>query len=131
MCNIFETANNDSTIIENHVQKYANTLERCLANYLKCNYNDFGIKANDYLLCEDWKSPINFVLGYIYAKSNNNSEKKEEIEYFRGDILKGKNIYDLLKNYEYYCFESKDKVFEYLQKVIDELEKIMDNSDKF
>ena len=57
----------------------ANKLEILLRKYLNCHYTDFGVKANDDLLNRDWKSPINFALGYKYANSTNN---QDIIDYF-------------------------------------------------
>lgn len=109
----------------NRVLELANELERILRKYLECNYVDFGVKANDNLASFDWKSPINFALGYKYAKSNNSHEVKEKINDFLGDVIKGNSIEDIVKNYEFYEFGTKDDAYAYVESTIDSLNKIL------
>lgn len=73
----------------------------------------------------DWKSPINFALGYFYGKSDSNSSVKEVIEYFLGNELQGRNITDLVNNYEYYSFDSADDAYDYIDGIIEKLEHIL------
>lgn len=103
----------------------ANKLERILRNYLKCNYNEFGVKANGNLSDVDWKSPINFALGHVYAKANNSKEAKDAIDSFLGNKLIGESITDLVNDYESYSFSNEDEVYSYINTIIEELEKLL------
>lgn len=42
-----------------------------------------------------------------------------------GNILIGKNIKDVLDNYEYYNFETKQIAFEYVNEIIDQLSELL------
>ncbi|EHO79962.1 hypothetical protein [Fusobacterium ulcerans] len=109
----------------NNTLEYANRLEELLCRYLKCSFEDFGIKANNNLLIHDWKSPINFALGYAYAASGNNKELKMKIDYFLGNILKGESIEKLIENYEYHGYTCEEDAFNYINSTIEALEKIL------
>lgn len=110
---------------ENKVLDYAIKLEGILRRYLQCDYTEFGVKANDNLIKYDWKSPINFALGYRYASSEKDPEVKKKIDNFLGNEFEGQSIGEILEKYEYYGYDSKDAALEYVQKVIDDLEKIL------
>lgn len=103
----------------------ANELEGTLRNYLDCHYTEFGVKANDNLLTGDWKSPINLALGHKYGKSNNSLELKGKIDYFVGNTLQGKNIQDVIQNYDYYNFDTQDDAYKYIKDTISELNNIL------
>lgn len=106
-------------------QDLSNQLESVLRDFLNCHYNDFGVKAQ-WLFQYDWKSPINFVLGYKYAVDER-QEVKEDISYFLGNTFIGENINDLIANFEKYDFNSKNEVIEYIEKqIILELNRILD-----
>ena len=107
------------------VLKKANCLEGILRGFLDCHYNDFGVKANNSLTSNDWKSPINFALGFKYALSNKNPEVKKAIDNFLGNILIGKNIADIIENYEYQGLKNKDEAYKKIDEIIDEFEKIL------
>ena len=109
----------------NKVLELANKLEGILRKNLDCHYTDFGVKANDNLTTYDWKSPINFALGHKYAKSNNSSKVKEEIDNFLGNDLEGKSIGDIVENYEYYNFDTENDAYAYIESTIDSLNKIL------
>lgn len=110
---------------QKNILDYANKLERLLEKYLDCDYHDFGVKANGHLADEDWKSAINFALGYRYATSDKNEKMKDDINYFLGNELIGKNMSDLIHNYEHYAFDSKDAVYDYIEDTINKLENIL------
>lgn len=110
---------------QNSVLYYANKLEGILRQYLNCGYNDFGVKANDNLANEDWRSPINFALGCCYGSLNQDPKVKEDIDYFLGNELKGQSIGDIVKQYEYYGFDTKEAAFEYIDKTIERLKEIL------
>lgn len=93
----------------------ANRLEGILRKFLNCNYNEFSVKANDNFLKYDWRSPINFALGFLYAK---NPDLKTEIENFLGNILYGDNIQNVIE-------ENND-----FEKGLKEVEKIITALDK-
>ena len=109
----------------NKVLSYANRLEDLLRNYLNCHYTEFGVKANNNLTDRDWKSPINFALGYCYASSNDNPEVKKEIEYFLGNELQGKSIGDVVNNYEHYGFTTQEEAYEYIHETLEALRGIL------
>ena len=111
-------------IILNLVLEKANRLEGVLRNFLHCDYTEFGVKANGHLDDNDWKSPINFALGYKYALS---PKMKEEIDYFLGNVLIGNSIGEIVKNYEWYGFNSKSETFKKIDDIIEELEKILNS----
>lgn len=110
---------------QNNALYYANKLEGILRRYLGCEYNEFGVKANDKLTRYDWKSPINFALGFCYASSNKDPKVKEDIDYFLGNELEGQSIGDIVDQYDYYGFDSKEAAFEYIDKTIDRLNEIL------
>lgn len=110
---------------QNRVLGYANKLEHILRQYLNCGYNDFRVKANDYLTTYDWKSPINFALGCRYGSSNQDPEVKKDIDYFLGNEFQGQSIGDVVERYEYYNFDTKEAAFEYIDKTIEHLKKIL------
>ena len=105
----------------------ANRLEGILRKYLDCDYTEFGVKSNGNLDSGHWKEPINFALGYRYAISRNDSDKKQDIEKFRGNLLEGENINDLIKNHDCYGLSSKDKALDKVEEIIDEFERILLN----
>lgn len=106
-------------------QELSNQLESMLKKFLNCYYNDFGVKSQR-LFQNDWKSPINFVLGYKYAVDRR-QEVKNDISYFLGNTFIGENINDLIMNFEKYGFKSKNEVIEYIEKeIILELNRILD-----
>ncbi len=109
----------------NRAVELANRLEGILRKYLNCSYNDFGVKANGNLDFGHWKEPINFALGYCYAMSDNNPQKKNEIENFLGNVLEGENIDDLIKNHQYYDLSSSEDAFDKIKEIIDAFEKIL------
>lgn len=74
----------------------ANRLEGILRNYLDCGYDEFGVKANGNLDAGDWMQPIAFALGDKYSSSDRDEDLKEQIDYFLGNTLVGKNISDLI-----------------------------------
>lgn len=110
---------------ENSVSHFASKLEGILRRYLNCGYNDFGVKANDSLSKTDWKSPINFALGHRYASSNDDPTIKENIDYFLGNELQGHSIGDVVEQYEYYGFDSREAAFEYIDETIKKIEKLL------
>lgn len=110
---------------QNKILDYANKLEGLLCKYLECNYTEFGVKANGNLIDHDWKSPINFALGYRYASSNKDPKVKEDIDYFLGNTLDGNNISDIVKNYKNYGHASPEAALEYIGKTIEALEEIL------
>lgn len=110
---------------EYSVSNFASKLEGILRRYLKCGYNDFGVKANDKLSGIDWKSPINFALGHRYAASNDDPAVRERIEYFLGDELQGQSIGDVVRQYEYYGFDSQEAAFVYIDETIKKIEEIL------
>jgi len=110
---------------EKSVLSYANKLEGLLRQYLDCHYTDFGVKANDNLTSGDWKSPVNFALGYRYASSNSDPNVKESIDYFLGNEFQGENIGDIIDKYDYYGFGSVDEAYDYIDKTIESLRKIL------
>lgn len=109
----------------NEIQALGNRLEGILSSYLDCNYNDFGVKSNDYLTKQDWKSPIYFALGYKYAQSKRDADVKREIDYFLGDIFIGQSIEDVIIKYNYYGFLDKDEAYSVVEDIIDNVEKIL------
>lgn len=110
---------------QNRVLNYANKLEGILRQYLNCGYNDFGVKANDNLASDDWQSPINFALGCRYGSSNKDPQVKEDIDYFLGNELQGQSIGDVVEQYEYYGFETKEAAFKYIDETIERLKEIL------
>lgn len=103
----------------------ATKLERILSNYLKCEFNDFGIKANDNLLKYDWKSPVYFALGYKYGKSNNAPKVKEIIDNFR-EIFIGDNLIDAIEEFKSNNLNSTDEeAYQKIENIINELQKIL------
>lgn len=112
-------------INENPVLNHANKLEGLLRGYLNCHYTEFGVKANDNLLSYDWRSPINFALGYRYASSNNDQHVKEAIDYFLGNELQGQSISDIVEQYEYYGFDSVNEALNYIKHTIENLRMIL------
>jgi len=111
--------------MEDKVLKYGNILEGILRSYLKCGYHEFGVKSNDNLTQYDWRSPINFALGYKYAQSNNDEKVKREIEYFLGNVLIGNSISDVINQYEYDDHSNEDEAYEKVENIIAELDKIL------
>ena len=109
----------------NKVSDLSNQLEGILRKYLDCHYTDFGVKANDNLASRDWKSPINFALGYKYAKSNNSPEVKDAIDYFLGEVFYGENIGDIIKNYEDYGFDTEKDAYAHVEDTLKSLQKIL------
>lgn len=107
------------------ITELATTLEGVLRNYLNCHYTDFGIKANDNLINNDWKSPVYFSLGHKYAMSNNSPEIKRKIDDFLGNDFIGKNIKDIIDNYSYYDFEDTTEAYNHIEYIIDSLKKIL------
>ena len=103
----------------------ATKLECILRRFLECHYSDFGVKANDDLLNQDWRSPMNFALGFKYSKSDKNPTVKKEIGYFLGNVLIGRNIDDIIKNYEREGLTSEEEAYEKVDEIIDEFEKIL------
>lgn len=103
----------------------ANTLEGILRTFLDCGYNEFGVKANNKLLKDDWKSPINFALGVLYER---NPELKSEIQNFLGNIFYvGYSIEDA-----YNQIDDKNEALEYIETVITKLEKLLNkDSDSY
>lgn len=83
-CNEFNQISDKDNVIDEsqNILNCANKLEGILRKYLHCNYNEFGVKANDNLIEFDWKSPINFALGYCYAQSNKDPKVKKNIDFF-------------------------------------------------
>lgn len=108
----------------NTIRNCANKLEVVLKNYLNCNFSEFGIKSNGCLDKTDWKSPINFALGYKYAESNKNPKIKDEIENFLY-TLKGSNIQEIIYKHEQFDFSSKEEAVEYVLNTINKLENIL------
>lgn len=106
--------------------EYANRLEGILRKYLKCHYTEFGVKANDNLLSEDWKSPINFALGFRYASSDMDETVREDIEDFLGNQLIGKSIGDIISRYDYYAYESEEEAYKAIEQIINRLQEILD-----
>lgn len=112
---------------ENILLSYANRLEGLLIKYLDCHYLDFGVKANDGLTIRDWRTPIAFALGHKYASSNNSPEVKEKIDYFLGDVIKGKYMSEVVNEFEKYGFESQEKAYEEVDNIINSLEEILND----
>ena len=110
---------------QNDVLHYATKLENILRQYLNCGYNDFGVKANGKLADKDWRSSINFALGCRYGSSNQDPKVKEDIDYFLGNELEGQSIGDIVEQYEYYGFDTKEAAFEYIDKTIERLREIL------
>ena len=106
--------------------EYANRLEVILREYLKCHYTEFGVKANDNLLSGDWKSPINFALGFRYASSDMDDTVRKDIDDFLGNELIGKNISDIISKYDSYANESEEDAYEAIEQIINRLCKILD-----
>ena len=104
---------------------YGNRLEGILRSYLNCNYCEFGVKSNNNLTTTDWRSPINFALGYRYAQSNNDEDVKKRIEYFLGDELIGFSIEDITKLYKHYGLSDENEAYKKIENIINELEKIL------
>lgn len=126
--NIYDTVKSSlgrCYFVDDKALEKATKLEGILRGFLECHYGDFGVKANDDLLNQDWKSPINFALGYKYAMSGRNDEVKKEIEYFLGNVLIGKSIADIIKNYENEGLSSEEEAYEKVDEIIDEFEKIL------
>lgn len=111
----------------NNVLMYANLLEGILTKYLDCHWGNFGVKANGCLDNGDWRSPINFALGYKYAESGRNKKIKDEIENFTGNILKGKNMEEIVQNYEQFGYSSEKEAYKYLEEAIKKLDKILNS----
>ena len=107
------------------VRGYANELEGVLRNYLNCHYTEFGVKANGNLDSSDWKSPVNFALGYKYAESNNDPAIKQEIDYFLGNDFYGENMGDIVGRYNYYNFNSENDACNYIKRTIDNIKRIL------
>ena len=107
-----------------NVSDYNRKLEGILREHLSCNYTEFGVKANGHLE-EDWRSPINFALGYKYASSKRNLSIKDQIDYFLGNIIEGNSAKDLVQNFDEYGYESKENALDKVGKIIDEVEKIL------
>ena len=103
----------------------ANRLETILTKYLDCHYGNFGVKANGYLDDYDWKSAIYFALGCKYGESNKDSKLKDIIDSFLGNTLKGKNMQDLVNNYEDYSFNSREEAFLYIENTIKKFQEIL------
>jgi hypothetical protein len=106
------------------VLHYANRLESILRRFLKCGYNDFGVKANDNLL-DDWKSPVNFALGCLYGDNQRDDDTREKTDFFLGNEFQGVGIRDLLENYEYYSFSTKDEALKYIDMTISKIENLL------
>ena len=111
--------------MEGKVLKYGNKLEGILRSYLNCEYHEFGVKSNDNLTKYDWRSPINFALGYKYAQSNKDENVKRKIEYFLGNVLIGSSISDVVNQYEYYEFSNEDEAYEKVEDIIAEFDKLL------
>ena len=109
----------------NRMLDLANRLERILCQYLDCHYNDFGVKANDNLTTDDWRSPINFALGHRYACSSNDKDLKEKIDFFLGETLIGDSIGDIIKRHKDFSFPNADEAYSNIERIIDELENIL------
>ena len=105
--------------------KYANKLEALLRQYLKCHYTEFGVKANGNLLSGNWQVPIALALGCKYGQSGFDSGIKEEVDSFLGNEKKKKNINDIVENYEYYNFSTKQEVYEYFENTIKRLRELL------
>ena len=103
----------------------AQSLEGILRKHLKCHYLDFGIKANDNLLRDDWKSPVNFALGHRYALSHNDEKVKEDINDFLGDKFIGQHIMDVVDNYEDYGLNSPEEAVERVREIINEIRDLL------
>ena len=89
---------------------YATDLEFLLRNYLKCNYNEFGVKSNDNLI-NDWKSPIAFALGYKLSESGNDKDLRSEIDSFLGNRFYAQSMKEIVIKYEYYGFDSEEDAY--------------------
>ena len=99
----------------------ANELERILRIFLDCNYLEFGVKANDNLLKNDWKSPINFSLDVLYGKK---PELKDEINNFICNLLTAKSITDFVSQYE-----NRQEALSDLEELIRKLEKLLNKKE--
>lgn len=104
----------------------ANRLEGILRRYLNCGYDEFGVKANGNLNEGDWGQPIAFALGDKYAASGRNEDLREQIDYFLGNTLEGKNISDLVSEYEYYGYNNQKEAFDKANEIIDEVERLLE-----
>lgn len=111
----------------NNVLMYANLLEDILTKYLDCHWGNFGVKANGYLDNGDWKSPINFALGCKYGEAGKSEKMKDEIENFIGNILKGKNMEEIVQNYEQFGYSSENEAYKYLEETIKKLDEILNS----
>jgi hypothetical protein len=63
----------------------------------------------------DWREPICFALGHLYAKSENNPEVQIEIRNFS---LKGKSISDVIERHDDFGFDTKDAAYEYVKETV-------------
>lgn len=109
---------------QNELLSRAQKLESILRDTLRCNYGDFGIKANNNLLSKDWKTPISFVLGYKFANSDN-SDIHSKISYFMGNLLTGENIRDFYDNYQKYGYNSQSEALTGIDDIIKEIDNIL------
>lgn len=107
------------------ILEFGNKLEGILRSHLSCDYTEFGVKSNDKLTKLDWKSPINFALGYKYTQSKRAADVKNEIDYFLGDVLVGDSIEDGITRYEYYGFSDEHEAYKAVENIIDNVEKIL------
>ena len=112
-------------MIENNITELSRKLETILRKCLNCHYTDFGVKANDNLAAHDWKSSVNFALGYKYAKSNNSPKVKEEINFFLGNVFIGENIKDVIEHYESYGFNTENEAYAYIDDTLNSLKEIL------
>lgn len=104
------------------MSKLSLNLEGTLKNYLKCYFNDFGIKS-ELLLDQDWAKPINFVLGVKYAYATD--KRKHEIKDFLENELIGVNIKNLVESSEFYCLEDKNKALEYISQTVKKIQYLL------
>lgn len=67
-----------------------------------------------------------FALGCRYGELGRNSDVKEGIDRFLGDILEGTYISEFIIKYEYYGFKSQEEVFRKVDEIIGEVELLLD-----
>lgn len=112
---------------ENRALNLARRLEEILRRTLSCHYTEFEVKANDDLL-NDWKSPINFALGYCYAKTNDDPDVKNRITDFLGNDFIGEGINDVIVRFEWHGLKSEEDAYKKIESIIDEVESILKHS---
>lgn len=108
-----------------NISLYAMKLESILRDYLKCGYNDFRVKANDWLKDTDWSSAVYFALGCKYGELGKSEEVKEKIDYFLGNDFWGDSITDIVINFNSYGFVSKESAYEYINNTINKIDKLL------